>query len=49
MLEQLSQRWGVVADPRGGKVVWFEVGEPDASAWQFLADDLLAEELTRDL
>ena len=49
MLEQLAQRWGVAIDPRGGKVVWFEVGAPDASAWQFLADDLLAEELTRDL
>jgi anti-sigma regulatory factor (Ser/Thr protein kinase) len=48
MLEQLARRWGVEADPRGGKVVWFEVGEPDESAWRFLADDLLSEGASHD-
>ncbi len=49
MLEQLARRWGVEADPQGGKVVWFEVGEPDESAWRFLADDLLSEGATHDV
>lgn len=49
MLEQLARRWGVDAEPGGGKVVWFEVGEADESAWQFLADDLLSEAAVRDL
>jgi anti-sigma regulatory factor (Ser/Thr protein kinase) len=50
MLEQLSRRWGVEPDPaRGGKVVWFEVGRPDEQSWTFLADDLLAEGVPRDL
>lgn len=50
MLEQLARRWGVEADPTGGgKVVWFEVGEPDESAWRFLADDLLSESFSHDV
>jgi anti-sigma regulatory factor (Ser/Thr protein kinase) len=50
MLEQLARRWGVEPDPaRGGKVVWFEVGRPDEQSWSFLADDLLAEGVPRDL
>jgi anti-sigma regulatory factor (Ser/Thr protein kinase) len=49
MLEQLARRWGVEADPRGGTVVWFEVGEADETAWQFLADDLLSESASYDL
>jgi len=49
MLEQLARRWGVESDPRGGKFVWFEVGEPDESAWHFLADDLLSESASHDV
>ena len=50
MLEQLSRRWGVEPDAaRGGKVVWFEVGSTDEQSWSFLADDLLAEGVPRDL
>jgi anti-sigma regulatory factor (Ser/Thr protein kinase) len=49
MLEQLARRWGVESDPAGGKIVWFEVGEPDESAWRFLADDLLAEGAAHDV
>jgi anti-sigma regulatory factor (Ser/Thr protein kinase) len=49
MLEQLARRWGVESDPTGGKVVWFEVGEPDESAWRFLADDLLSEGAAHDV
>jgi hypothetical protein len=29
--------------------VWFEVGEADETAWQFLADDLLSESASYDL
>lgn len=49
MLEQLARRWGVEAGPRGGKVVWFEVGQTDESAWAFLADDLLSESASYDV
>jgi anti-sigma regulatory factor (Ser/Thr protein kinase) len=34
LLDRLARRWGVDADPvTGGKVVWFEVGEPAPGAW----------------
>lgn len=34
LLDRLAKRWGVDADPvTGGKVVWFEVGEPSLAAW----------------
>jgi anti-sigma regulatory factor (Ser/Thr protein kinase) len=34
LLDRLAKRWGVEADPvNGGKVVWFEVGEPSLAAW----------------
>jgi anti-sigma regulatory factor (Ser/Thr protein kinase) len=34
LLDRLAKRWGVDADPvTGGKVVWFEVGEPSRTAW----------------
>jgi anti-sigma regulatory factor (Ser/Thr protein kinase) len=33
LLDRLAKRWGVDADPvTGGKVVWFEVGEPALAA-----------------
>ena len=50
MVEQLARRWGVEHDvARGGKVVWFEVGRPDEQSWSFLADELLADGVPRDL
>jgi anti-sigma regulatory factor (Ser/Thr protein kinase) len=34
LLDALARRWGVDADPvTGGKIVWFEVGEPAESGW----------------
>jgi anti-sigma regulatory factor (Ser/Thr protein kinase) len=49
MLERLARRWGVEPDPAGaGKVVWFEVGEPDESSWEFIGDDLLSEGVPGD-
>jgi hypothetical protein len=34
LLDLLARRWGVDADPvTGGKIVWFEVGEPADPAW----------------
>jgi anti-sigma regulatory factor (Ser/Thr protein kinase) len=48
MLEQLARRWGVKPNPKGGKVVWFEVGQADESAWQFLNDELLSEGVSGD-
>ena len=34
LLDRLAKRWGVEPDPvTGGKVVWFEVGEPSLAAW----------------
>jgi anti-sigma regulatory factor (Ser/Thr protein kinase) len=34
LVDRLARRWGVEADPvTGGKVVWFEVGEPSLAAW----------------
>ena len=40
LLELLAKRWGVRADPRtGGKIVWFDVGEPTDTAWDQLADE----------
>ena len=50
LVDQLAQRWGVDAAPAGkGKVVWFEVGEPSAAAWESFADTLLAEGAAGDL
>jgi anti-sigma regulatory factor (Ser/Thr protein kinase) len=38
LLDLLAKRWGVEADPRtGGKVVWFDVGEPSDVTWGDLA------------
>lgn len=46
LLEQLSLSWGVEPVTGSGKVVWFEVGAADESAWEsFAADELLAGEL----
>lgn len=42
LLDQLSLTWGVQAVPGEGKIVWFEVGPPDAAAWESFADELLA-------
>jgi len=34
LLDRLARRWGVDADPvTGGKIVWFEMGEPTESVW----------------
>ncbi|MDQ1628505.1 MAG: hypothetical protein QOI54_2249 [Actinomycetota bacterium] len=44
MLDQLAERWGVKVDPvTGGKVVWFDVGEPSEEAWADGSHDWLAE------
>lgn len=45
LLEQLSLSWGVELVTGHGKVVWFEVGAADESAWASFADDLLAGEV----
>jgi anti-sigma regulatory factor (Ser/Thr protein kinase) len=35
LLDRLAKRWGVYPDPAtGGKVVWFEVGDPAAGGWR---------------
>jgi anti-sigma regulatory factor (Ser/Thr protein kinase) len=40
LLDRLAMRWGVDADPEtGGKVVWFEVGEPSESLWAEASDE----------
>jgi anti-sigma regulatory factor (Ser/Thr protein kinase) len=40
LLDLLAKRWGVDADPRtGGKVVWFDVGEPSDASWSELAEE----------
>jgi hypothetical protein len=50
LVDQLAQRWGVDEAASGtGKVVWFEVGEPSAAAWESFADSLLAEGAPGDL
>jgi anti-sigma regulatory factor (Ser/Thr protein kinase) len=50
LLDQLSTRWGVDADPAtGGKVVWFEVGEASDTAWGDLTSDWFSEEFTGEL
>jgi anti-sigma regulatory factor (Ser/Thr protein kinase) len=50
LVDQLAQRWGVERAASGqGKVVWFEVGEPSAAAWESFADTLLAEGAPGDL
>lgn len=41
LLEQLSLTWGVRDASGPGKVVWFEVGAPDAAMWESFAADLL--------
>ena len=47
LVESLAARWGVRSEPRGGKVVWFEVGPESeaafAASWALTAEDLLAE------
>jgi anti-sigma regulatory factor (Ser/Thr protein kinase) len=44
LLDQLAKRWGVDADPAtGGKVVWFEVGEPSEAAWAELPEQRFGE------
>lgn len=50
LLDRLARRWGVDADPAtGGKVVWFEVGEPSETAWGDQGADWFSEELTGEL
>lgn len=41
MVDRLSRAWG--ADPAGpgGKVVWFEVGQPGDSTWEPFTEDVL--------
>lgn len=40
LLDLLALQWGVDADPAtGGKVVWFDVGSPENTSWQALAED----------
>ena len=44
LIDQLAHRWGTAALPSGaGKVVWFEVGAADTTAWESFADSLLAD------
>jgi len=44
LLDRLAKRWGVYADPvTGGKVVWFEVGEPSETAWGVVSEDWSSE------
>jgi anti-sigma regulatory factor (Ser/Thr protein kinase) len=44
LLDRLAKRWGVDHDPgTGGKVVWFEVGEPAEAAWAAVSEGLLSE------
>jgi anti-sigma regulatory factor (Ser/Thr protein kinase) len=44
LLDRLARRWGVYSDPAtGGKVVWFEVGEPSTAGWAEVSEDWLAE------
>lgn len=44
LLDRLSKRWGVYADPAtGGKVVWFEVGGPSPTDWDEVSEDWLSE------
>jgi anti-sigma regulatory factor (Ser/Thr protein kinase) len=50
LLSQLAQRWGVDPSEHGaGKVVWFEVGEPSAAAWESFADSVFADGTLGDL
>jgi anti-sigma regulatory factor (Ser/Thr protein kinase) len=48
LLESLAVRWGVRPEPGGGKVVWFDVGEPSESAWEMTAEDWLGEGVPGD-
>jgi anti-sigma regulatory factor (Ser/Thr protein kinase) len=44
LLDRLARRWGVDADPvTGGKIVWFEVGEPTESGWGEISEPQLHE------
>jgi anti-sigma regulatory factor (Ser/Thr protein kinase) len=44
LLDRLAKRWGVYADPAtGGKVVWFEVGEPSTPDWGEVSEDWFSE------
>jgi anti-sigma regulatory factor (Ser/Thr protein kinase) len=44
LLDALARRWGVrLLAPKGGKVVWFEVGAASETVWEVFADDWLAE------
>jgi anti-sigma regulatory factor (Ser/Thr protein kinase) len=47
LLDQLALRWGADSS-HDGKVVWFEVGRPRASAWESFAESLLAEGVQGD-
>lgn len=39
LLDRLAVRWGALpAASGGGKVVWFEVGQPSDAAWDSYAD-----------
>ena len=44
LLDRLAKRWGVTADPTtGGKVVWFEIGEPSTAVWGEFSEDRRSE------
>jgi anti-sigma regulatory factor (Ser/Thr protein kinase) len=44
LLDRLAKRWGVDADPvTGGKIVWFEVGEPSEASWGDVSEEWLSE------
>jgi hypothetical protein len=48
LLDRLAKRWGVEADPvTGGKVVWFEVGEPSLASWGEVAGQRLSAATSR--
>lgn len=43
LLDRLAKRWGVDADPvTGGKIVWFEVGEPSETLWGEVSENRLS-------
>lgn len=39
LVDRLATRWGAVPSPSGaGKMIWCEVGEPSAAAWESFTD-----------
>lgn len=41
MVDRLARAWGADPDGPGGKVVWFEVGQPRDSTWEPFTEDVL--------